>query len=633
MNYLGIIASFLACTWLSWYMTGRFVTFALEKQLVDVPNERSSHSRVTPRGGGVSFVVLFLVTVAMLGMLRGFPLSLPMQSVAALFTGAGVALVGYLDDCHGVSIKLRLLVELAVTAVTLILIFGNPFQTFHYPALLIAAGFAGAVILYTWLINLVNFMDGIDGLVASGSVCISGSCCLLILMRHGSDEIAFLFGILACAVIGFLFWNWPGAHIFMGDAGSYFLGFSIGALMLLAVARHELGLWVVPILMGVFFVDSTATVFNRMRRGEHWYKPHRLHGFTHASDTFGHRNVTLSVTFIHLFWLVPVAVLADAHPRYGFAFLLIAWAPIVMLSYLFHSGEVVPSRAIPRWRTVVLIANCTPENIGYRLAAYGRRVGPNVVSLLRVLLIAGLSAASAYAAVATHMGIINPYLPFRFLPFLGLFTCIQVAVFVALGVHRHHWHLMSRVEIVTIAGTCLVATLAGVVVNMAVLPEYRGKLPASIFVIQTLLLFVHVLLIRVMAASLSRSTSRSSQQPAVKRVAIYGANNDGLELLFCLRRLDPDSRFVGFVDPREFMKGIPIAGGKVLGVDSDIRRIAATYNIDDVLVSSEAARSTAGDRFLQQCRVAEVDVRIVPVIGDQLEDHTEAKPMWASNLS
>jgi Fuc2NAc and GlcNAc transferase len=614
-------------------MTGRFVTFALERRLVDIPNERSSHSRVTPRGGGVSFVVLFLVATVLLGMLRGLPIGLPIRLIAALLAGAGVAFVGYLDDCNGLSIKLRLLVQLAATAITLFLICGNPFQTFHYPVALIAAGSVAAVILYTWLINLVNFMDGIDGLAASGAVCISGSCCLLLLMRHGSDEISFLFGILACAVLGFLFWNWPGAHIFMGDAGSYFLGFSIGALMLLGIVRHELGLWVVPILMGVFFIDSSATVFHRMRRGERWYKPHRLHGFQHAADVFGHRTVTLSVMVINLFWLVPLAVLADTHPRYGFALLLLAWSPIVLLSYLFHSGEVLTARAIPRWRSVVLIANCTPKNIGLRFAAHVRRLGPARVSWLRVLMIAGLSAASTCAAAALHMGMINPVLSPRLMAFLGLFTFMQVAVFLAFGVHRYHWHLMSREELPNIVGGCLVATLAGVIVAMAVVPEELGKLPASVFVVQTAFLAAHIVLIRMIAAGFSRASHPPGKQSPAKRVVIYGANNLGLELFSNLRRLVPDYRVVGFVDPRRSMKGISIAGGRVLGVDSDIRKIATTYNIDDVLVSSATACSPAGGRFLQQCRDAAVDVRIVPSNEYGLEDGTEAKPMWASKIS
>jgi len=633
MNYLGMLTSFLACIWLSWYMTGRFVTFALERRLVDVPNERSSHSRITPRGGGVSFVILFLAATGLLGLVRGLNIGMPLRMVAALMAGACVALVGYLDDRYGLSIKARLLVELVVTAVTLFLICGSQFHTSGYPAVLIVAGFVAAVILYTWLINLVNFMDGIDGLAASGAICTSGTCCLVILLRHGNDEVSFLFGILACAVLGFLFWNWPGAHVFMGDAGSYFLGFSIGALMLLSIVRHELGICVVPILLGVYVVDSSATVFNRMCRGERWYKPHRLHGFQHAADAFGHRKVTLSVTIINLFWLAPLAVLADTYPRNGFALLLLAWLPIVVLSYLFHSGEVLTERAIPRWRTLVLIVNCTPANMEGRLDAFIRRVGPGGVSLLRGVVLAGLSAVSTYVAIAAHMRTMNPAVSLRSIAFLGLFSSIQVAVFLALGVHRSHWHLMSREELPNVVGISLVATLAGAIAIMLADPKEFGILPASVFVVQTAFLSLHLILIRMIGAGLSRSGHPPGRELPAKRFVIYGANNDGLELFSSLRRFEADYRFVGFVDPRKSMIGVPVAGGRVLGVDSDIRNINSTYDIDEVLVSSAAASSPAGRRFIQQCRDAAVDIRIVPSFEYESQGGAEAKPMWASNPS
>ena len=112
MNGMVILASFLACAWLSWYTTRWFVLLALEWRLIDIPNERSSHSRVTPRGGGISFVLLLLLAGALLGLLH----VLPTRSVAAILAGSGVAFIGYMDDCYGVSIRLRLLVQLLATS-------------------------------------------------------------------------------------------------------------------------------------------------------------------------------------------------------------------------------------------------------------------------------------------------------------------------------------------------------------------------------------------------------------------------------------------------------------------------------------------------------------------------------------
>lgn len=633
MNSLGILVSFLACTWLSWYMTGHYVTFALEHRLVDIPNERSSHTRITPRGGGIIFVILVLGTIILLGMLRDLPISLPLRIVAALLAGAGVALIGYLDDWHGVSIKMRLFVQLSVTSLTLLLICGNPFHTFTYPTILIAAGSMFAVFLYTWLINLVNFMDGIDGLAASGAICVSGICCLLIVIRHGSDELSFLFGILACATLGFLIWNWPGAHVFMGDAGSYFLGFALGALMLLGMVRHELGTWVIPILFGAYIIDASATVINRMRRRETWYKPHRLHGFQHAADAFGHRNVTLAVIAITLIWLVPLAVSADLHPHYGLAFLVVAWLPLIVLSYLFHSGEVLAPHAIPRWRTVLLIVNCNPKSIYLRLALRIRRLAPFKVSLARVLLITASSVASMYVAFAIQSGIGVRILQPRLLVLFGIFCMVQLGAFLAFGVHRCHWHLISIQDFPNTAGISLIATLAGVIVFMALTPKELSSLPASFFIVQTVCLTSIIVLIRMIAACLSRHPSTAERKHAVRRVIIYGADDAGLDILWNLRRLGQNYRIIGYVDPRDFMKGVSIAGCKVLGVDADIQRIANLYNIDDVLVSSAAARSATGGRFLRRCTDAAVDVRIIPSIEHELQLGMVASPVRARIFS
>lgn len=633
MNSFGALASFLTCTWLTWYISGQFVTFAFERRLVDIPNQRSSHSRITPRGGGISFAIVFLTAVVLLGVLQGMPIHLPTHSMLALLGGAGIAAVGYLDDCRGLSVGSRLAVQLALTTLTLFLICGNPFATFHYSPALVAVASLGAVVTYTWLINLVNFMDGIDGLAASGTICVSGSCYLLLLMRHQSNDLALLFGLLACAVLGFLFWNWPNAHIFMGDVGSCFIGFTIGALALMAVLRKELGPWVVPILMGVFVVDASATVLRRMTRGEHWYKPHRLHGFQHAADAFGHRNVTISVMIVDVFWLLPLAFLADAHPRYGFPLLLFAWAPIVLLSYLFHSGEVLNQGAIPRWRSLALIVHCTPERIREYFSIHATRLTPRRLSLIRGTLLALLSLASTYLSFATTTDTFLRFLSARATLLLGLFCITQLSACLLLGAHRYHWHLISLEEIPNVIGMCLAATFAGAITGMAVSPANTDPFPLSFFVVQMICFTALLVASRVVAASLARPRHTSAKPPSAKRVIIYGANYAGLEVFTNVHRSGTDYRVVGFVDPRTSMTGIPIAFGKVLGVDSEIARIAKTYSIDDVLISSSTARSPAGRRFLQRCRDAAVDVHIVPSFESDMNFSNEVEPVRVPRLS
>src|ERR1700722_14345669 len=110
-----ILTSLLACVWMSWYITRRFVLFAMERQLLDVPNVRSSHTVVTPRGGGVSFILVLLGATIALTLLH--PIS--MTLAAGLLAGGIVSAVGYLDDCRGLSIKARLAVQLCASVVVI----------------------------------------------------------------------------------------------------------------------------------------------------------------------------------------------------------------------------------------------------------------------------------------------------------------------------------------------------------------------------------------------------------------------------------------------------------------------------------------------------------------------------------
>ena len=146
--------------------------------------------------------------------------------------------------------------------------------------------------------------------------------------------------LMFAAVTGFLVWNFPPAKIFMGDAGSGFLGLMLGALALYSAHIEAVMLWVWLILLGIFIVDATFTLLRRLLRGEKVYEAHRSHAYQYASRQYGsHLSVTLSVLLINLFWLAPWSV-AVALGAIGGAFgLIIAYVPILWLAWYFHAGE------------------------------------------------------------------------------------------------------------------------------------------------------------------------------------------------------------------------------------------------------------------------------------------------------
>ncbi|WDR34137.1 glycosyltransferase family 4 protein [Pseudomonas serboccidentalis] len=314
--------------------------YALNASMLDVPNERSSHTVPTPRGGGVAIVVSF---IAVLPILVGFD-SLTLSEAAAV-GGAGlfVAILGFADDHGHIAAVWRLLGHFIAAAWLLFWLNGfAPILLFSH---VLDLGWAGPVfgaMYLVWLLNLYNFMDGIDGLASVEAICVCLGMCIIYYVA-GAPE---LFGaplLLSAAVMGFLFWNFPPAKIFMGDAGSGFLGIAIGGLSLVSAWHSPHFLWCWLILLGVFVVDATFTLFRRVARGEKIYQAHCSHAYQNASRYFkSHRFVTLAVLAINLLWLLPIAVLVAVNVLDGVVGILLAYSPIAVLAWRFGAGSASP---------------------------------------------------------------------------------------------------------------------------------------------------------------------------------------------------------------------------------------------------------------------------------------------------
>ena len=317
-------------------LTGLVRRYALARSLLDLPNARSSHTAPTPRGGGVAIV---LATLAALPVLAAAG-SLPWAALWALGGAGGfVALVGFLDDRGHIAARWRLLAHFAAAAWALAWLGGAP------PLLVfgvsIDLGWLGALlaaVYLVWLLNLYNFMDGIDGIASVEAIAVGvGGALLYALTGHPGLAMAPL--VLAAAAGGFLLWNFPPARIFMGDAGSGFLGIVLGVLSLQAAWQAPQLLWSWAILLGVFVVDATLTLLRRLLRGEKVYEAHRSHAYQHASRRYGrHLPVTLAVTAIDLFWLLPIALWVGAGGLDGLLGVTIAYVPLLALAVKFRAG-------------------------------------------------------------------------------------------------------------------------------------------------------------------------------------------------------------------------------------------------------------------------------------------------------
>ncbi|MDC1287120.1 glycosyltransferase family 4 protein [Gammaproteobacteria bacterium] len=332
-----IWVAFLVTALISLVCTGLIRHYAQTLNFVAVPNQRSSHTQATPHGGGVAIVLSFQLMMAALAYSGVLPAS---DVLIYLLAGSWIALVGLLDDFRHIPARWRLLAHF--TAATFVL-----FWLDGMPALLIAGGsydlgwFTSlvAIVFLVWLLNLYNFMDGIDGIagIEALSVCLGGV--FLYWLYEDKTGLWIIPMMLAVATIGFLFWNFPKARIFMGDSGSGFVGFVIGIMALQASAFSSELIWCWLILLGTFIADASITLVRRVIRGEKFYEAHRSHAYQYASRKYNsHVPVSIAFGLINLLWLLPLSAMVVYGWLDGLLALLIAYLPLILLAFIFKAG-------------------------------------------------------------------------------------------------------------------------------------------------------------------------------------------------------------------------------------------------------------------------------------------------------
>ena len=293
--------------------------------LLDVPNERSSHVAATPRGGGIGIVAGVAAAVIFLAA-AGIP---PGQDLSVLLVGIAIlAALGAIDDRRSIPVVYRILVQVVV-AVAVVAVIGGVDRLPLPPPLDLPLGWLGAPLAVAWLVtvtNFYNFMDGIDGL-AAGQGFASCAGVIIGIWSLGAVELAV---VLAAACLGFLLLNSPPARIFLGDVGSYALGFAIAGMPLLAPEfGRPWALFAVGAGLTLFLLDPLETLVRLLRAGRRIGIGHREHSYQAlASSRDRDRIVSTALVLAglvlaiggglsyHLQWLAwPVLVVALA----GFA--------------------------------------------------------------------------------------------------------------------------------------------------------------------------------------------------------------------------------------------------------------------------------------------------------------------------
>lgn len=252
----------------SFALSKLYLRIAISKSIYDIPNERSSHTIPTPRGGGMAITISFYFGLSILFFMG----EIEERLFYALLPGLGLSLIGVIDDFKGLSPLIRLVSQVLCSFMAVILL--GRIQLTDGSIIVLGLEYFLSIVGIIWFINLFNFMDGANGYASMEAVFIGISIWLL----TGSYEAA----MLVFSVLGFLYWNIPKARLFMGDSGSTVLGYIVAILGIYLHNSESLHISYWLVLTSLFWIDASITLSRRILRRESLSKAHKNHYYQRA---------------------------------------------------------------------------------------------------------------------------------------------------------------------------------------------------------------------------------------------------------------------------------------------------------------------------------------------------------------
>ncbi|AZH31487.1 MraY family glycosyltransferase [Paenibacillus sp. M-152] len=315
------IIGFIMALGLALLLTPLVKKFAVKVGAVDVPNARKVHTRIMPRLGGLGIFLAFLLSLlAMLPCVPdGMLSSRDINFIAAfLIGGTLITLIGALDDRFDLNAKLKFLAQIAVACMVVFAFdirvdFVNvPFQD-AYSSL---ESWISIPLTIFWIVgvtNAINLIDGLDGLAAGVSGIAIGTIAVMSLLM-GNYMVAMLCLVLLGSIIGFLFFNFHPAKIFMGDTGSLFLGFSLAMLSMLGFKQIAIVSFITPlIIIGVPLSDTFFAIIRRKLQKKPIFSPDKGHLHHCLRELgFSHRQTVLIIYGIAVFFGILAVIQSSA---------------------------------------------------------------------------------------------------------------------------------------------------------------------------------------------------------------------------------------------------------------------------------------------------------------------------------
>jgi Fuc2NAc and GlcNAc transferase len=297
--------------------------FSIKNNLLDIPNERSSHRTPKPKGGGISIVGALIFTIVILFQYEMIASEITISMVIGLVI---VSIVALINDYKNLSPLIRTVIYIISAGFSLYIIDGFESVVINnYSYNLGYIGYCLGILFLVWLTNLYNFMDGTDGFAATQTICVSLFCFYLFYL---SNNIPF-FIIMLCLVsttIGFLFWNWSPAKIFMGDVGSCSIGFFFGLLSIYTENKGIISITVWVILLAPFIADATFTLIKRVVNNEKWYEAHNSHAYQKLhKHGISHSQIASCLFVINVAVIWPIAYFAHTYKNYELFMLILSY--------------------------------------------------------------------------------------------------------------------------------------------------------------------------------------------------------------------------------------------------------------------------------------------------------------------
>jgi len=325
MNFLFLFSISIVLTYL-------YTILPQTKNITSKVSFRSLHFKNTLRGGGIVFGTLFSVFIIYYFFLGEID---KIDAIAFGICGLFATVIGFFDDIYDINAKkkfsMQVLLSISFTASNFYFNFSTTF--FENNSIIILIIICSWIFVPLWIINSFNFIDGINGLAIGTAIFSATALILSLYISKGSSNFITIYSILFIVCLGFLPFNFPSAKLFMGDAGSIFLGFIYGSTVLVILFNNYLSIWTVISVFSYLLADTLSTNIIRLLTIKKWYGVHRSHAYQNLARVLNnHTKVTVGIMIYNVFYILPLTLFTVWFSNFAIYFTIAAFLPAIIFS-------------------------------------------------------------------------------------------------------------------------------------------------------------------------------------------------------------------------------------------------------------------------------------------------------------